>query len=167
MTTVTAYIALGANLNDPVSQVISGFAALASLPCTRLTKKSSLYRAAPVGYADQPDFINAVAEVQTALPPRELLAALLATEERHGRVREFANAPRTLDLDVLLYGDAHVHEAGLTIPHPRMHERGFVLVPLEEIAPDCVIPGRGNVAELLRVIDASDIQRVGSPVKVA
>ena len=167
MTSVTAYIGLGANLEDPVAQVAAGVAALAALPRTRLIAQSSLYRTAPVGYADQPDFINAVAAVATELSPRALLDAMLATEQQRGRVRTFLNAPRTLDLDVLLYGQMQMHEDGLTIPHPRMHERAFVLVPLAEIAPRCVIPGRGAVGELLRGIDAAGVARIESPVKVA
>ena len=160
MTGITAYVALGANLADPVAQVRAGIEALAVLPGTRLIAQSSLYRTAPVGYADQPDFINAVAAVETHLSPRELLNALLATEHDHGRVRAFANAPRTLDLDVLLYADARIHEEGLTIPHPRMHERAFVLVPLAEIAPQCVIPGRGSVSALLPALDAAGVARI-------
>jgi 2-amino-4-hydroxy-6-hydroxymethyldihydropteridine diphosphokinase len=162
MTPVTAYIALGANLEDPVVQVRAGLAALATLPDTQLLMQSSLYRTAPVGYADQPDFINAVAAVDTELSPRELLDALLAIELNHGRVRQFANAPRTLDLDVLLYDDVEVNESGLTIPHPRMHERAFVLAPLAEIAPLCEIPGHGRVSELLRGLDAQGVTRLAA-----
>ncbi len=162
MTPVTAYIALGANLEDPVVQVRAGLAALATLPDTQLLMQSSLYRTAPVGYADQPDFINAVAAVDTALSPRELLDALLAIELNHGRVRQFANAPRTLDLDVLLYDDVEVNESGLTIPHPRMHERAFVLAPLAEIAPLCEIPGHGRVSELLRGLDPQGVTRLAA-----
>ena len=156
----TAYIALGANLDDPVAQVKAGFAALAALPDTTLTAQSSLYRTTPVGYAHQPDFINAVAAVETSLAPRELLDAILAVETQHGRVREFVNAPRTLDLDILLYDADEVRETGLTIPHPRMHERAFVLAPLAEIAPHCVIPGRGVVRELLQAVDRSGVTRL-------
>jgi 2-amino-4-hydroxy-6-hydroxymethyldihydropteridine diphosphokinase len=162
MTPVTAYIALGANLEDPVVQVRAGLAALATLPDTQLLVQSSLYRTAPVGYADQPDFINAVAAVDTELSPRELLDALLAIELNHGRVRQFANAPRTLDLDVLLYDDVEVNESGLTIPHPRMHERAFVLAPLAEIAPLCEIPGHGSVSELLRGLDTQGVTRLAA-----
>jgi len=162
MTPVTAYIALGANLEDPVVQVRAGLAALATLPDTQLLMQSSLYRTAPVGYADQPDFINAVAAVDTELSPRELLDALLAIELNHGRVRQFANAPRTLDLDVLLYDDVKVNESGLTIPHPRMHERAFVLAPLSEIAPLCEIPGHGRVSDLLRGLDPRGVTRLAA-----
>ena len=144
---VIATIGLGANLNDPAAQVEYALAELDRLPGTRLIARSSLYASAPVGYVDQPDFINAVAQVETELAPRALLDALLDTEHRHGRERSFRNAPRTLDLDLLLYGNAHFHEEGLTLPHPRMTERGFVLLPLLEIAPDIVIPGRGRAAE--------------------
>lgn len=147
--TILATIGLGANLNDPAERVEYALAELDRLPGTRLTARSSLYASAPVGYVDQPDFINAVAQVETDLAPRALLVALLDIEHRHGRERSFRNAPRTLDLDLLLYGDAHFHEEGLTLPHPRMHERGFVLLPLLEIAPDATIPGRGRAADWL------------------
>jgi 2-amino-4-hydroxy-6-hydroxymethyldihydropteridine diphosphokinase len=144
---VLATVGLGANLNDPAAQVEYALAELDRLPATRLIARSSLYASAPVGYVDQPDFINAVAQIETTLAPRALLAALLDIEHRHGRERSFRNAPRTLDLDLLLYGAAHFHEDGLTLPHPRMSERGFVLFPLLEIAPDAVIPGRGRAAD--------------------
>jgi 2-amino-4-hydroxy-6-hydroxymethyldihydropteridine diphosphokinase len=143
---VIATIGLGANLNDPAAQVEYALAELDRLPGTRLLARSSLYASAPVGYVDQPDFINAAAQIETTLAPRALLAALLDIEHRHGRERSFRNAPRTLDLDLLLYGQAHFHEDGLTLPHPRMTERGFVLLPLLEIAPDAVIPGHGPAA---------------------
>ena len=146
---VIATIGLGANLNDPAAQVEYALAELDRLPGTRLIARSSLYASAPVGYVDQPDFINAVAQVETDLAPRALLVALLDIEHRHGRERSFRNAPRTLDLDLLLYGDAHFHEEALTLPHPRMHERAFVLLPLLEIAPDATIPGRGRAADWL------------------
>ena len=165
--TTSAFIALGSNLENPAAQVRAGFAALAALPSTKLTMKSSLYRSAAVGFAEQPEFINAVAAVDTALAPRALLPALLEIERRHGRVREFLNAPRTLDLDLLLYGDIRLDEPELTIPHPRMHLRAFVLAPLAEIAPQCVIPGRGVLCDLLRAIDAGSATRIESaPVHV-
>ncbi|MBI2312047.1 MAG: 2-amino-4-hydroxy-6-hydroxymethyldihydropteridine diphosphokinase [Betaproteobacteria bacterium] len=144
-----AYLALGSNLQDPVAQVETGFRDLAGLPETRLLVRSSLYRSAPVGAPGQPDYVNAVAAVETRLGPTELLEAMLSVEHHRGRVRAFQNAPRTLDLDLLLYEDLVCHQHGLTLPHPRMHERAFVLVPLAEIAPDCEIPGRGPVSEWL------------------
>lgn len=162
MSTVTAYVALGSNLEDPQRQLRSGLESLAALPATRLLRASSFYRSAPVGYADQPDFVNAVAAIETGLSPRELLDALLAVERRHGRVREFPNAPRTLDLDIVAYGDRTIDEPGLAVPHPRMHERAFVMVPLAEIAPDAAIPGRGSVRELAARVDAASVTRLDS-----
>lgn len=141
---LVATVGLGANLNDPAAQIEYALAELDRLPGSRLIARSSLYASAPVGYVDQPDFINAVAQIETRLAPRALLAALLDIEHRHGRERSFRNAPRTLDLDLLLYGNAHFHEDGLTLPHPRMSERAFVLRPLLEIAPDIGIPGLGR-----------------------
>lgn len=144
-----AAIALGSNLADPAVQVARAMTTLATLPQTRLIARSSLYRTAPVGYLDQPDFINAVALVETTLAPRPLLDALLDIEHAFGRERKFRNAPRILDLDLLLYGDRIHHEHGLSLPHPRMHERAFVLAPLVEVAPDCIIPGRGLARDWL------------------
>ena len=158
--TPTAFIALGSNLGDPESQVRRGFAALAELPQTRLEAASSLYRSAPVGHADQPDFINAVAKLSTGLAPQALLAALLAVEARFGRTRSFANAPRTLDLDLLLYDAVTLCEPGLRVPHPRMHQRAFVLAPLVEIAPDCVIPGLGPAANWLARCAGQSVSRL-------
>ena len=147
MATHTAFIALGSNLDDPAAQVNSAMTALEALPLTRVLKCSSLYRSAPVGYLDQPDFINAVVQVETGLAPHALLDAMLVLEQARGRTREFANAPRTLDLDLLLYDDRVLHEHGLTLPHPQMHRRAFVLQPLLEIAPECVIPCVGSAAD--------------------
>jgi 2-amino-4-hydroxy-6-hydroxymethyldihydropteridine diphosphokinase len=156
-----AFIGLGANLGDPEAQVRRAFAALAELPGTRLLAASSLYRSAPVGVGAQPDFINAVAEIATALGARALLEALLAAERRSGRRREFPGAPRTLDLDLLLYGDRVIDEPELVVPHPRMHERAFVLAPLAEIAPDIAIPGRGRAAALLAACADQKIEKIG------
>jgi 2-amino-4-hydroxy-6-hydroxymethyldihydropteridine diphosphokinase len=156
-----AFIGLGANLGDPEAQVRRACAALAELPRTRLLAASSLYRSAPVGVVGQLDFVNAVAEVETALGAQALLQALLAEESRFGRTREFPNAPRTLDLDLLLYGDRVIAEPGLVVPHPRMHERAFVLAPLAEIAPDIAIPGRGRAAALLAACADQRIERIG------
>ena len=156
----TAFIGLGSNLADPRAQVLLAMRELDALPQVRVVQCSSLYRSAPVGYLDQPDFINAVAKLQTTLLPRELLDALLALEHRCGRTREFVNAPRTLDLDILLYDDIQCHEHGLTIPHPQMHKRAFVLLPLAEIAPDCVIPGIGSLVEAARQCDAQQVEKL-------
>jgi 2-amino-4-hydroxy-6-hydroxymethyldihydropteridine diphosphokinase len=162
LSAVTAYVALGSNLEDPVRQLRDGLEALGKLPDTRIVRVSSFYRSAPVGYADQPDFVNAVAVIETGLAPRALLDALLAIERQHGRVREFPNAPRTLDLDIVAYGDRIVDEPGLAIPHPRMHERAFVMVPLAEIAPDAAIPGRGTVSVLVARVDAGSVARIAT-----
>jgi 2-amino-4-hydroxy-6-hydroxymethyldihydropteridine diphosphokinase len=156
----TVFVALGSNLESPVTQIHNGFAELGNLPKTKLVACSSLYRSAPVGNVNQPYFINAVAKLDTRLAPRRLLAALLEIERRHGRRREFPNAPRTLDLDLLLYGDLIHHEPGMTIPHPRMHQRAFVLSPLHEIAPDSVVPGIGSVAELLAACTGQHLQKL-------
>jgi 2-amino-4-hydroxy-6-hydroxymethyldihydropteridine diphosphokinase len=157
---VTAFIALGANIGNPVAQINAALYALAALPGTRLVRQSSLYRNPPVGYLEQPEFFNGVAQVETGLAPYELLERLLEIERGQGRMRDHANAPRTLDLDVLLYGDRVIAEPGLVVPHPRMLERAFVLVPLAEIAPDAVVPGMGRVADLLREVDASGMIKV-------
>jgi len=147
-----AYIALGANLGNPVATINDAVDALVCLRGSVFAAVSSLYRTAPVGLKHQPDFINAVVAVRTRLVPRELLDELFAIEARFGRIRDPGsdrNAPRTLDLDLLLHGDAVLDEPSLTLPHPRMHERAFVLAPLAEIDPALVIPGHGAVAELL------------------
>jgi 2-amino-4-hydroxy-6-hydroxymethyldihydropteridine diphosphokinase len=145
-----AFVGLGSNLADPRQQVLRALQALDELPHARVLARSSLYRSKPIGFLNQPDFINAVAKMETDMTPRALLDALLGLERARGRTREFRNAPRTLDLDVLLYDDLRYHEHGLTIPHPQMHLRAFVLRPLLEIAPDCAIPGIGPAAEALQ-----------------
>ena len=155
-----AYIALGANLADPVAQVHNAIAALRSLPQSQLLRCSSLYRTAPVGIHGQPDFINAVAALQTTLSPNELLAALFEVEARFGRRRDFHHAPRTLDLDLLLYDDQIIDSPQLQLPHPRMHLRAFVMAPLTEIAPDCRLPGRGLAAAWLPAVSMQRIERL-------
>ncbi len=150
---VTAYVAVGANLGDPAAAVSEAIEALGSLPRTRLIRRSALYRTAPVD-AEGPDFINAVAEILTGLSPHDLLAALQALEQAAGRSRPWRNAPRTLDLDLLLHGQTRVDDAQLTLPHPRMHERAFVLVPLAEIAPQQVD------AASLRAVAGQRIERL-------
>lgn len=156
-----AYVGIGSNLEQPREQVLRAFDELAALPATRLVARSSLYRSAPVGYAAQPDFVNAVAALDTELAPERLLAELQRLETGHGRARSFANAPRTLDLDLLLYDDQVLGEAHLVLPHPRMHERAFVLRPLAEIAPEAVIPGRGAAAACLARCTGQDVERLG------
>lgn len=158
------FVALGSNMNSPASQVIRAFQAIDNLPGTRLIKQSSLYQSAPVGYANQPDFINAVAEISTQLSPDDLLAALLNIEHAAGRERPFANAPRVLDCDLLLYGEMVIHTEKLTLPHPRMHERGFVLLPLAEIAPDLVIPNHGNVVKLALAHQNQSIKKLNEHI---
>lgn len=156
----TAYIALGSNLQDPASQVKKAFAALQQLPQTRLIRCSSLYHTPPVGYDNQPDFINAAAQLETTLQPEALLQALLAIETGFGRERPFPNAPRVLDLDLLLYDDLRLQTPTLTLPHPRMQERGFVLFPLAEIAPEAHIPGQGRVIDLLEKLPPQGVEKL-------
>ncbi|MCK6410552.1 2-amino-4-hydroxy-6-hydroxymethyldihydropteridine diphosphokinase [Thauera sp.] len=155
-----AYIAFGANLGDPAAAFTRAQARLDELPGTRVIAHSALYRSAPVGVIGQPDYINAVIAVDTTLAPRPLLDALLAIEHDCGRTRDFPLAPRTMDLDLLLHGDAVIDEPGLQVPHPRMHERAFVLRPLAEIDPAASIPGRGRVAALLPAVAAQVIERI-------
>ena len=155
-----AFVGLGSNLDNPVAQVSHALDALDNLPQTSVLRRSSLYRSAPVGYLEQPDFVNAVAQLETELTPHALLDALLALEHESGRTREFCNAPRTLDLDVLLYDDLQHHEHGLTIPHSQMHLRAFVLQPLLEIAPDCVIPGVGTAVDAARQCAGQILERI-------
>ena len=157
-----AFIGLGSNLRSPEHQILLAFDELAVLRDSRLTARSSIYRTAPIGYADQPDFVNGVAEVMTRLSPEQLLDALLEIERRHGRVREMVNGPRTLDLDVLLYGDFELETERLRLPHPRAHERAFVLHPLLEIAPDIAIPGRGPARKWLAACADQPITRVAN-----
>lgn len=163
----TAFIALGANLEDPVAQVLRGFEALAGLPRSRLLARSSLYRTAPVGVDNQPDYVNAVAALETALPASDLLRALLELEARQGRQRHTQLAPRTLDLDLLLYGDAEISLPELVIPHPRMHLRAFVLAPLLEIAPDCAIPGRGTARAWWPAVANQAVVRIPTAAELA
>lgn len=162
MAAVKAFVGLGANLGEPEAQVRRAITALEAIPGTRLLAASSLYRSAPVGVGEQPDFINAVAAIETGLSARALLDELLAIEARFGRRREYLGAPRTLDLDLLLYGDRVVAEPGLVVPHPRMHERAFVLAPLAEIAPDAVVPGKGAVAALLALCADQKVEKLGA-----
>lgn len=156
----TAYVALGANLGDPAATVNAAFAALAVLPQTRLAARSALYRTAPVGIVDQPEFVNAAARLDTDLEPDALLDALLGVEAQFGRVRAEKNGPRTLDLDLLLYADRVLATPRLTLPHPRLHLRAFVLYPLAELAPDLALPGRGALAAWLPAVANQGIVRL-------
>lgn len=152
---VRACVGLGGNVGDAAATVDAAFAALAGLPGTRLVARSRLYRTPPWGVEAQADFVNAVALIDTTLPPRDLLGGLLAIERAFGRERRERWGPRTLDLDLLLYGDRVVDEPGLHVPHPHLHERAFVLRPLADVAPDAVVPGHDTVARLLAHTDAS------------
>lgn len=143
-----AYVGIGANLGDARANVRDALARLDAYPGCRVAKASGCWRTAPIDSSGD-DYINAVAAVDTDLDAHALLAALMDIEQAHGRERPYRNAPRTLDLDVLLYGDATIATPTLTVPHPRMHERAFVLAPLLEIAPEVVIPGRGPAADFL------------------
>lgn len=162
---VRAFVGLGGNLGD-VPQVIRGAAvALAALEDVTHLRLSSLYRTPAWGRTEQPDFINAVALLETSLAPMALLDAMLGIEQGFGRVRSEAAedqwGPRTLDLDLLLYGDAVIALSGLTVPHPRMHQRAFVLVPLLELDADVSIPSIGAAADALARVDRAGIEALG------
>jgi 2-amino-4-hydroxy-6-hydroxymethyldihydropteridine diphosphokinase len=152
----TAYIGVGSNLADPRAQVERALEHLANLPQSRLLRSSRLYRSAPWGMVDQPEFVNAVGAIETGLSPSALMQALLAIERDAGRERSGERwGPRILDLDLLLYGAQTLAEPGLQVPHPHLHERAFVLLPLAEIAPDLDVPGRGPIKTLLGRVDRS------------
>jgi 2-amino-4-hydroxy-6-hydroxymethyldihydropteridine diphosphokinase len=155
-----AYVGIGSNQDGPVGQVEAALRELDRIPDSRLLARSSLYRTSPVGYADQPDFTNAVAALETSLAPEKLLDELLSIETAHGRQRSFANAPRSLDLDLLLYGESELKTPRLIVPHPRMCERAFVLRPLLELAQDISIPGKGAARDLLQQCDRQDVKRI-------
>ena len=144
-----AYIGIGSNQGDARAHVLQAFEELARLPGTRLEGRSALYRSEPVDAPGQPDYVNAAGGVDTDLTAAQLLAALQDLELRHGRERPTRNAPRTLDLDLLLYGDTAFASAMLTLPHPRMHQRAFVLMPLLDLDPRLEVPGRGAARDLL------------------
>lgn len=159
---VRAFVGLGGNLGDVSATLDSAVQALRRMPRTELRRCSSWYRSAPVD-ATGPDFVNAVAQLETTLAPHDLLAQLRAIEQQHGRERSYRNAPRTLDLDLLLYADACIETPTLTVPHPRLHERAFVLLPLAELWPEGVVPGRGTVAELLLGVANQSVARLPQP----
>jgi 2-amino-4-hydroxy-6-hydroxymethyldihydropteridine diphosphokinase len=157
---VVAFVGLGANLGDAALTLRQAIDALGRLPETKRVEASRLYRTPAWGVKDQPDFINAVAKLETRLTAHDLLEALLATEREFGRDRLDATrwGPRTLDLDLLLYADAVIDQPGLHVPHPHMHQRAFVLVPLLEIAPEARIPGYGPARDAVSELDLSNIQ---------
>jgi 2-amino-4-hydroxy-6-hydroxymethyldihydropteridine diphosphokinase len=149
-----AYVALGANLGDREATLRRAVELLAADPEIDVVRVSMLRETDPVGVVDQPRFLNGAAALETELSARELLDRLLAVERTLGRIRDGEHwGPRTVDLDLLLYGDLQSDEPGLTVPHPRLHERRFALEPLAELAPDAVVPGRGPVSALLAALD--------------
>ena len=156
---VRAFVGVGANLGDPRAQVVSAIAALRELPGTQCIASSSLYASSPVD-APGPDYVNAVVALQTTLTASQLLHALHAIEARHGRTRSTPNAPRTLDLDLLLYGEQRSDDPVLTLPHPRLHRRAFVLKPLLEIAPQQQVDGLGPLSSWLQKASDQDVRRL-------
>ncbi|MBW8313093.1 MAG: 2-amino-4-hydroxy-6-hydroxymethyldihydropteridine diphosphokinase [Rhizobium sp.] len=158
-----AFVAFGGNEGEVQANLLAALDALGALPGTSVQRRSSFYRTPAWGRTDQPDFLNGVVELRTELDASELMQALLRIETGLGRVRGGDVerwGPRTVDLDLLVYGDEARDEPGLTLPHPRLHERAFVLVPLAEIAPDLAVPGQGRVSDLLAAVDASGIQAI-------
>ncbi len=157
---VTAYVGLGSNLDDPVNHVVTALDELMQITDCRNVIGSSLYRSAPMGPQDQPDYINAVACLQTSLDAHQLLSELQQLEQKHRRVRERHWGPRTLDLDLLLYGGEQIRSDDLVVPHPGMGERSFVLVPLYEIAPELTLPDNQLLADLVKQCPEDGLQRI-------
>ncbi len=156
-----AYVGLGSNLQSPGRQIEDAFGLLEQIADSLLVRRSSIYRSAPFGGVEQPDFINAAASLLTRLPPMELLRELQAIENQQGRERgDVRWGPRTLDLDLLVYSDRTLNEPDLTVPHPGIAERNFVLLPLREIAPGLVIPGLGELAKIDVSLDEPKISRI-------
>lgn len=155
------YIGLGSNLDGPSERLTRAVESLHGIPATSVADVSSFYHSKPVGPQDQPDFVNAVAALDTKLDAHELLGHLQSIENSQDRDRNGERwGPRTLDLDILLYGDQCIDTDDLKVPHPEMHRRGFVLLPLDEIAPQLAIPGIGSVADLLSRADTTDLQKI-------
>lgn len=155
------YVGIGSNLQQPIQQVQQALQALATLRESQLVAQSRLYHSAPMGPQVQPDYINAVACLETDLSSTELLQALHGIERAQGRVRDGSRwGPRTLDLDILLFGDESINQPDLVVPHPGLHERNFVLYPLHEIAPDLMIPGRGPLTLLLANCSAAGLELI-------
>lgn len=157
---VRAYIGLGSNLAEPQKQLRSALESMAEIPQTRLLRCSSFYRSAPVGPGEQPDYINAVAELETELAPLELLAQLQVIENAHGRERSVRWGARTLDLDILLFGRQRIDEPRLQVPHPRMAERNFVLLPLAELEPELQLPAGEAIRALLQRCPQSRLEKI-------
>ncbi|VAW80928.1 2-amino-4-hydroxy-6-hydroxymethyldihydropteridinepyrophosphokinase [hydrothermal vent metagenome] len=163
MSEIVAWIGLGSNLDDPVRQVNTAVAELDHLPQSRVLRCSGLYRSAPMGPQDQPDYINAVASVETGLSAEALLTSLQSIEQAHRRVRGEHWGPRTLDLDILLYGDEVINSTHLCVPHCGIAERNFVLAPLAELAPQLSVPGFGSVQSLRDAVNNEGLERVADP----
>lgn len=157
------YIGLGSNLDNPAAQIAGAMDELAVLPETDLVKRSSLYRSAPLGPQDQPDFINAVVQLQTGLSADMLMIQLQQIEHTHGRTRAVHWGPRTLDLDLLLYGNMKIRTEKLTVPHPQIATRSFVLCPLLEIDPEVEIPELGSAGDLFRRLNVEPPERINLP----
>jgi 2-amino-4-hydroxy-6-hydroxymethyldihydropteridine diphosphokinase len=157
---IAAYVGIGSNQGNARANVLAAFDELARLPDTYVSARSALYRSAPVDAPGQPDYVNAVAALDTELSAAQLFGALQDIEQRHGRERPYPNAPRTLDLDLLTYGDMVLTSPMLTLPHPRMHQRAFVLRPLLELDPRAEVPGRGRAAELLAACAGQRVERL-------
>ena len=155
-----AYVALGSNLGDPQQHLLDAMQALAATPGLRLLQRSALYRTPPWGVLEQPPFVNAAVQLDSTLPAHALLDALLAIEQRAGRVRGERNGPRTLDLDLLHVDGVRLDDARLSLPHPRMAQRAFVLLPLHDIAPALQLPGYGRVDQLLAALDPAGCERL-------
>ncbi|WP_444929828.1 2-amino-4-hydroxy-6-hydroxymethyldihydropteridine diphosphokinase [Microbulbifer sp. SSSA002] len=158
----TVYIGLGSNLAEPGKQLRSALSAMEQIPSTELLGCSSFYRSAPIGPGEQPDYINAVAALKTALAPLALLEQLQSIEQSHGRERSIRWGARTLDLDILLFGQTQIDEPRLQVPHPRMAERNFVLLPLAELAPEVTLPGADTLPALLQRCPENRLEKVGS-----
>ena len=159
--TIRVYIGIGSNLDNPVAQVLEAVEELEMIPDTILAERSTLYSARPMGPADQPDYVNAVVALDTLLSADELHKALIRIEDLQGRVREGEKwGPRIIDLDLLLYGNRTIDTATLTVPHPGMHERDFVIIPLEEVAGNLKIPGRGNLYSLINKCKSHSLKKL-------
>jgi 2-amino-4-hydroxy-6-hydroxymethyldihydropteridine diphosphokinase len=163
---IEAFVGVGSNLNQPVQQVLNAKQLLQQLPETDLIKFSTLYVSSPMGPQDQPDYVNAVAMLKTTLSAHQLLEHLQAIETQQGRVRKQHWGARTLDLDILLYGDQQINTADLVIPHAGITQRAFVLYPLQEIASELGIPGHGKLSELFNACPANGIQKLPETLSV-